>query len=130
MHIRPFRRNIFSKDFFFIGKNHVFLRNLRENVSEVRSNLSTGSSKLHSKSLCVRRRFLSELFFLWLFLSFFAVFRLWEEHSAKLAQNLRKIGQNCTLLELQNFSRKICFLKKILTFTIFSSFDQKLCGRL
>ena len=29
-----------------------------------------------------------------------------------------------------NFLRKVCFLKKIFTFTSFSSFDEKLCGHL
>ena len=58
------------------------------------------------------------------FLSFFTIFRLWEEHSATLAQKLWKSCQICILLEQQNFSRKVCFLKKIFTF---SSFDEKLC---
>ena len=29
-----------------------------------------------------------------------------------------------------NFLRKVCFLKKIFTFTFFSSYDEKLCGHL
>ena len=60
------------------------------------------------------------------FLSFVNVFRLWAENSATLAQKLQRSCQKCILLEQQNFSRKDCFLKKLFTFTIFSSFDGKL----
>ena len=58
------------------------------------------------------------------FLSFFTIFRLWEKHCATLAQKHWKSCQMCILLEQQNFSRRVCFLKKIITF---SSFDKKLC---
>ena len=71
------------------------------------------------------------------FYEFFWVSSLFSDCAKNLLQHWRKIfkkiSQNCILLEQQNFSRKICFfciLKKIITFTIFSSFDQKLCGRL
>ena len=64
------------------------------------------------------------------FLSFVNVFRLWAENFATLAQKLQRSCQKCILLEQQNFSRKVCFLKKIFSYTNFSSFDEKLCGHL
>ena len=57
---------------------------------------------------------------------FVTIFRLWAECSVKLLQKLERSCQKCLLLEQQNFSRKLCFLKKKFTFTIFSSFDVKL----
>ena len=60
-------------------------------------------------------------FFLINFLSFVNVFWLWSEKSTTLAQELQRSCQKCILLEQQNFSRKDCFLKKLFTFTIFSS---------
>ena len=83
-----------------------------------------GSSKLH---FVCPNEIVEWTVFSMSFLSFFAVFRLWEEHSATLAQKRKRSCQKCILLEQQNFSRKVCFLKKIFTFRIFPSFDEKLC---
>ena len=69
-------------------------------------------------------------YFLINFLSFVNVFRVWSDNSTTLAQELQRSCQKCIILEQQNFSRKVLFLKRIFTFTNFSSFDQKLCGHL
>ena len=45
---------------------------------------------------------------------------------AKTLEKLSKVLSTWTT----NFSRKVCFLKKIFTFAVFSRFDVKLCGLL
>ena len=59
------------------------------------------------------------------FLSFVTVFRLWAVHSSTLARKLWKSCRRRILLEKQVFWGKFVF-----TFTNFSRFDEKLCGRL
>ena len=51
--------------------------------------------------------------------SFFIVFRLWEEHSATLAQNLWESCQRCILLDQQTFRGKFVFWRKYSLLEIF-----------
>ena len=110
--------------YFSSDKIHVFLRKLREKVFGVRYELQAGSLKLHF--MCPNENFERSVFSM-NFLSLFTVFRLWAEISATLTQKIQRGCQKCILLEQQNFLRKVWFLKNINTFTIFSSFDEKLC---
>ena len=57
-------------------------------------------------------------------LCFPTVSRTFFNIGAKVLEKLSKVHSTWTT----NFSRKVCFLKKIFTFTNFSSFDEKLCG--
>ena len=67
------------------------------------------------------------------FYDFFWVSSLFSDCGKNILQHWPKIFGKCvkTLFYWNNkFFEENCFLKKILTFKVFSSFDQKLCGRL
>ena len=78
-------------------------------------------------SLCVWMRFLVELFFYEFFESrhcFPTVGRTFCNNGEKTLEKLSKVHSTWT----KDFSRKVWFLKKKFTFTIFSSFDENPCG--
>ena len=95
------------RSFFVVGRN---FRQVRLNCT-----------------LSVRMRILIDLFFLWFFWVSSPFSDCRQQKSATLAQKLQRSCQKCILLEQQYFSRKVCFLKKINIFTIFSGSDETLC---
>ena len=102
MHFRAFQRKFSSKVIFFLGKNHVFLRKMRQKFLEFGKDFR---QVCQNCILCVRTRFLIGLFFLRKFSSFFRVFGLWGKYSGIFGAKASK-----GLLELHSTRLKEVFL--------------------
>ena len=89
-------RKIFNEVIFFLEKKHVFPRKLREKfLVFVRNFRQVGQDC----TLCVRMRFLSELFYLWIFWVFYCfptVGRTFFNIGAKVLEKLSKVHSTWT----------------------------------
>ena len=116
--------NFWVRLFFSSGKIHVFLRKLREKVFFV---FGKNFRQVRQKGTFVPEWDFWVNCFFYEFFEFLHCFptvgRTFCNIGAKSVEKLSKVHSTWPT----NFSRKVCFLKKIFTFRNVSSFDEKLC---